>query len=67
MGYNYFGTYHGKGQWDRATTHIKNAFQSEHVKTIGATKLHNALDVTNFLQANMGKAHLAYLGVQQVK
>jgi hypothetical protein len=64
MGWNYFGIGHGKGQWDGATTHVKTALRNEQVKIVGATKLQNALDVCNFLEANMGMAHLAYLIVQ---
>jgi hypothetical protein len=26
MGWNYFGTSHGKAQWDGATTYVKNVF-----------------------------------------
>jgi hypothetical protein len=64
MDWNYFGTCHGKGQWDGAVTHVKNVLQVEQVKTIGTTKLQNASNECNFLQANMGKAHFAYLGTQ---
>jgi hypothetical protein len=39
MGLNYFGTGHGNGQWDGATTHLNNALQSEHMKNIGTTKV----------------------------
>jgi hypothetical protein len=45
-------------------THVKNALRNEQVKTIGATKLQNVIDVCIFLQASMGKAHLAYHGAQ---
>lgn len=45
-------------------THVKNVLWVEQMKTIRATKLHNASDVCNFLQANMGKAHLVYFKVQ---
>jgi hypothetical protein len=48
MGWNYFGTGHGKGQWDGAIAHVKSVLCSEQVKIVGATKLHNALDVCNF-------------------
>jgi hypothetical protein len=64
MGSNYFRTSHGKGQWDGAVAHAKNVFRVEQMKTIRSTKLQNALDVCNFLQASMGKAHLAYPGTQ---
>jgi hypothetical protein len=64
MGWNYFGIGHGKGQWDGTTTHVKTALRSEQVKIVSATKLQNALDVCNFLEASMGMAHLAYLIVQ---
>ncbi len=63
MGWNYFETGHGKGQWDGARTLVKNAFQNEHVKMVGGTKLQNVSDVVRYLQASMGKAHLAYFGV----
>jgi hypothetical protein len=59
MGWNYFKTSHGKGQW-MGLQHVKNALRVEEVKTIGSTKLQNALDVCNFSQTSMGKAHLAY-------
>jgi hypothetical protein len=39
MGWNYFKIGHGKGQWDGATTHVKNVLRAKQVKTIGATKL----------------------------
>jgi hypothetical protein len=39
-------------------------FWAKQVKTIGSTKLQNVLDVCNFSQASMGKAHLAYLKAQ---
>jgi hypothetical protein len=55
MGWNYFGTGHGKGQWDGATTHVKNVFWSEQVEIIGAMKLENATDVCNFPQTSMGR------------
>ncbi len=60
MGWNYFGTGHGKGKWDGAIAHVKNVLCSEQMKIVRATKLQNALDVCNFLYASMGKAHLAY-------
>jgi hypothetical protein len=65
MGWNYFGTGHGKGQWDGAVTHVRNVLQAEQVKTIGTTKLQNASNECNFLQENMGNAHFAYLGTQR--
>ncbi len=61
-GWNYFGTGLGKGQWDGVKTSIKNALRSEHVKMVGGMKLQNVSDVVTFLQASMGKAHLAYFG-----
>lgn len=57
MGQNYFGTSHGKGQWDGTITHVNNVLQSEKMKTIGATKLQNVVDVCIFLQTSMDKAH----------
>jgi hypothetical protein len=56
MGWNYFGTSHGKGQWDGVITHVKSVLCSEQMKIVGATKLQNALDVCNFLQTSMGEA-----------
>jgi hypothetical protein len=64
MGWNYFRTGHGKGQWDGVATHVKNALRAKQMKTIGAIKLQNVIDVCNFLQVNMGKAHLVYLRAQ---
>lgn len=64
MGWNYFGIGHGKDQWDGVVAHVKNALRNEQLKIVGVTKLHNALDVCNFLQASMGEAHLVYLTIQ---
>jgi hypothetical protein len=49
-----------QGKWDGAIAHVKSVLCSKQVKTVGATKLQNALDVCNFLQTSMGEAHLAY-------
>ncbi len=61
MGYNYFKTSQGKGQWNGVVAHVKNALRAEQVKTIGSTKLQNALDVCNFSQASMARHILLIL------
>ncbi len=63
-GLELFWKCHGRGQWDGATTHVKNVIRSEQVEIIGAMKLQNVADVCIFLQTSMGKEYLAYLGAQ---
>ncbi len=64
MSWNYFDSGHGKGRWDGARASIKHAFRFEQVKPNGV-RLHNALDVVNFLQDHFNQAYAGYSNVRR--
>lgn len=59
MQWNHFGTGHGKGQWDGAGAHVKEALRREQVKPDGV-RLHNSSDVVTFLRQAMNREYAGY-------
>lgn len=59
MQWNHFGTGHGKGRWDGAGAHVKQALRAEQVKPRGL-KLHNSADVVAFLREQMTREYAGY-------
>ena len=61
MQWNWFGSGHGKGRWDGAGAHVKQALRAKQVKPLGC-RLHGAIDVVQFLRTQMTKEYAGYSG-----
>jgi len=59
MQWNWFGSSPGKGRWNGAGAHVKQALQAEQVKPQGL-KLHCANDVVHFLCTHMTREYAGY-------
>ena len=64
MQWNWFGSGHGKGRWDGAGAHVKQALRAEQVKPLGC-RLHGATDVVQFLCTQMTREYAGYSGARR--
>ena len=65
MQWNWFGSGHGKGRWDGAGAHVKQALRAEQVKPQGL-RLHCASDVVQFLRTHMTREYAGYSGARRL-
>ena len=64
MQWNWFGSGHGKGRWDGAGVHVKQALRAEQVKPQGL-KLHCASFVVQFLRTHITREYVGYRGAKK--
>ena len=57
-------TGHGKGRWDGARAHVKQALRAEQVKPQGL-RLHCTSDVVKFLRTHMTRKYVGYIGARR--